>query len=315
MAHLLGLPRELRDMIYMQVILWERARPTLGEAHWLFRFRRIFEPQSSIRGEYGCGYALEGAPSTCANFLRCNRQIYAEMSVAIARARSEGLLAVKLDCIAEDESFHYFTWLAAPLVQTMPAASEGKSRMVPGWADRIMDRYLSCPHRVLSTTLIHTLWIDIRLVGDRSAKWLRNSSPPDRTSWAICAALKRIFEKGPDFSNYKDAPNSIAVDELVLNVVPSPYVPEEKYLEEDFPMDGVSSGLVHPRTVARELVDVWNRIWAGDEFKGAFYQVLLGKIKRVRVCVNNKTWRVRELRGELERGQAERRRIAARVGW
>jgi hypothetical protein len=105
------------------------------------------------------------------------------------------------------------------------------------------------------------------------------------------------------------------VDELVLNIVTPPDVPKGKYLEEDFPTDELRDGLVHPRTVAKELVDVWNRIWAADDYKGSFYQILLERIKRVRICINEETWRVRELRLELERGQAERRRIAARVGW
>ncbi|PSN68754.1 hypothetical protein BS50DRAFT_323782 [Corynespora cassiicola Philippines] len=323
MAQFLDLPREIRDMIYAAVLTSERPRPTLGEEQWLFRFRRIFEPQSSHHGEYGCAYSLEDTPGTCGNLLQCSRQVNAEMMEAIGRAKRRELLAVKLDCIAEDESFHYFTWLSVPLVTTTRSIQEGKSRM-PNWADRVMERYLTSPHRVLSSgclayyrssTLIHQLWVDVRLAGDRSAKWFRNSSPPDRTSWAICAALKRIFEKGPHFSNMKETDHETTVEELVLNVVPPPNVPQDKFLPEDFPTDGVRDGLVHPQTVARELVDVWNKIWAGDDFKGGFYQMLLERIKRVRICVNSQTWRVRELRLELDRGQAERRRIAARVGW
>lgn len=312
-------------MIYDAVILWERPLPTLGGAQWLYRFRRIQEPPSSIRGEYGCAYSKEKTPSTCANFLTCNRQIYAEMMEAIRRAVRKGLMAVKLDCIAEDESFHYFTWLSIPLVRTSWAIQEGRSKLIPGWADKIMGKYLTCPHRVLSTghlacraptTSIHQLWIDIRLVGDRSAKWVRNSSSPDRTSWAVCAALRRLFEKGQDFSHVnKETDIIIRVGELVLNVVTPPDYPSSKYLDEDFPRDGVKPGLVHPATVARELVDVWSRIWRADEYKGGFYQILLERIERVRVCINGEMYRIRELRLELERGQAERRRIAARTGW
>lgn len=233
------------------------------------------------------------------------------------------MLSVKLDCIAEDESFHYFTWLGIPLVKTTVQIKEGRSRIMPGWADRMMEKYSICPHRVLSSvclschhsssTLIQQLWVDIRLVGDRSGKWFRNSNPPDRTSWAVCAALKRILEKGPDFANMKDTGNATTVDELVLNVVTPPGHPENQYLDEELPTDEFKDGLVHPRTVAKELVDVWYKIWSGDNFKSSFYQILIERIKRVRVCVNDETWRVRELRLELERGQAERRRIAART--
>jgi len=173
-----------------------------------------------------------------------------------------------------------------------------------------------------ATTRIPRLWIDVRLAGDRSAKWIRNSSPPDRTSWAICAALKRLFEQGPYLAPERKGSGAAvaSIEELVLNVVepvgqPGAKEGEGKVLDEDFPLDGVAEGLVHPKTVAKELVDVWSRIWAGDEFRGIFYGGLLERIARVRVCVGGVTWRVRELRAELERGRRERRRIAERVGW
>lgn len=304
----------------MEVLLWERPRPTLGEAHWLFRFRRIFEPQSSLHGEYGCAYSLEAPPTTCANFLCCNRQIHQEMLEAIDRAKCSDRLAVKLDCIAEDESFHYLTWLGCPLVKTRYERRgwmEGMRRLPrSGWMGNLYGGLMKGWTWRTSTTRIHTLWIDIRLVGDRSAKWLRNSSPADRTSWAICAALKRIFDHGPNFSNLKEVGSmNTTVDELVLNVVPPSNVPASKYLDEDFPIDGTGIGLVHPRTVAKELIEVWQRIWAGDQFKGAFYQVLLEKISRVSVCIDGECWKTRQLRRELERGQKERTRIAARGVW
>ncbi|KAF2260727.1 hypothetical protein CC78DRAFT_386782 [Lojkania enalia] len=324
MPQFLDLPRELRDMIYLAVITAECPRPTLGDAQWLFRFRRVFEPESIRWGEYGCAYSQEQRPETCANLLQCNRQIHQELTEAIQFAKTRGCGSVRLDCIAEDESFHYFTWLSIPLVTTSINMDGGKSKAIPEWVDRILEKYLTCPHRLLNSgclgcrstsTLIHQLWVDVRLFGDRSGKWSRNSSPPERTSWAICAALKRLFDQGPDFSRMTGTRNTTLVDELVLNVVAPPNVPEEKYLAEDFPTDGVRDGMVHPRTVARELVDVWNKIWSADDFKSSFYQSLLERIKRVRVCVNDETWRIRELRLELERGQAERRRIAARGVW
>lgn len=257
---------------------------------------------------------MDRPPATCANLLQCNRQIYAEMTEAIQLARRKELMSVKLDCIAEDESFHYFTWLGIPLVKTTRDEGEGKSRIILSWADRMMEKYLTGRSLSYQNTsiLIHQLWVDIRLFGGRSGKWVRNSNAPDRTSWAICAALKRIFDKGPDFTRMKQTGNTIMVDELVLNVTTPPDIPEEKYLDEDFPIDGMKDGLVHPRTVAKELVHVWYKIWAAEELKGALYQSLLERIKRVRVCVNEETWGIRELRLELERGQAERRRIEAR---
>jgi hypothetical protein len=43
--------------------------------------------------------------------------------------------------------------------------------------------------------------------------------------------------------------------------------------------------------------------------------MLLERILKVRICMDGVLVRERELRLELERGQAERRRIAMRVGW
>ncbi|KAF2180612.1 hypothetical protein K469DRAFT_714613 [Zopfia rhizophila CBS 207.26] len=323
MPQFLDLPRELRDMIYLAVITAEVPQPTLGKVHWMSEFQWVFEPQSSSRGEYGCGYSLDQAPQTCANLLACNRQIYTEMGEIIQIAKRKDMVRVKLDCIAEDECLHYFTWMAIPLVKTSTNVG-GRSRTISSWADRMMDRYLTCPYRLLSSgclagrsssTLISQLWVDVRLFGDRSRKWFRNSNPPDRTSWAICAALKQVLEKGPNFSTWKNSGNTTTVDELVLNIVPQPSIPKERYLPEDFPIGEMRDGVVHPRTVAKELVDVWNRIWSAEDFKGGFYWSLIERIKRVKVCINEETFRVRELRAELERGQEEQRRIAARVGW
>jgi hypothetical protein len=309
MVPFLELPRELRDMIYEAVITMERPRPSYQEVQWSSRFQRVLESYSVRRGEYGCAYSLEPPPATCANLLQCNRQVYHEMSERIEWVRKKGLMAMKLDCIAEDESFHYFTWICIPLVETTVDERERRSNIVFNLANRLIrgfGEYLSS--RTFST-LVHQLWIDVRLCGDRHGKWFRNSCAPDRTSWAICAALKRFFDQGPDFSSKKSLANStITVGELVLNVVTPRDVPEERYLDEGLGLDQMQDGLVHPRTVAKELVDVWNTIWSGHGLKGSLYQVLLERIKQVRVCVNGKTFKERELRLELERG----RRIVAR---
>ncbi|KAF1976251.1 hypothetical protein BU23DRAFT_456308 [Bimuria novae-zelandiae CBS 107.79] len=319
------LPRELRDLLYEEVLLWQRPRPELaGEKFMVYdrnrRFKKVYEPQSSLRGEFGCAYALEHPPSTCASFLACNRQIYAEMKETMQRLGKKGLVNVRLDCIAEDESFHYFTWLGVPLVRTTMSGRQrdSKNGYFPEWIEDWV-RYLSCPLRLLNpslsavdciarhsfTTQIARLWIDIRIVGDRSNKWRRNSSPPDRTGWAICAALKRLFDKGPYLPAERDQPSTmiLTVEELVLNVVPPPPTPALYS----------PTGVAQPKlTVAKELVNVWSKIWAGDEFKGIFYAGLLERIGWLRVCVGGEMFRVRELSGVLERGQKERRRIAER---
>ena len=315
----LDLPRELRDAIYAAVIRWERRQPCLEDAQLTLAsaWRVVREADSVQRGEYGCAYSTKPVPSTCANVLVCNRQIHEEMRQAIARARRSGHLAARLDCIASDESLHAFSWRSMPVVKTMGGAPKGTVRGVVEWAGRLVGRYIkqgSYGGGGGCITTIEHLWIDIRLFGSRSAKWDVNQGGPERTSWAICAALKHVFEQDGLLSPARGAGSEVAVDELTLNVM-SPDGQSQEYIAEDFPLDAMSEGIVHPHTVARELVEVWHKIWQGDEFKGIYHGILLRRIRRVRVCVDGATWRVRELKRELERGQAEQRRIAARGIW
>lgn len=327
MPELFGLPRELRDSIYASVITWSLPQPRCEDIED-YRWRHILEPRSIRSGEYGCAYSTDTIPGTCANLLACSRQVNVELTQAIERAKRQGDLIARLDCIAIDESRHAFSWLSLPIVTNRQTAQEGKANVLVSWADRILNtpqRMLNLsisnrsfsPNRSITTTVLENLWIDIRIYGNRTAKWSLNQGPPERTSWAICAALKRLFD-GDVFMRPIDASttlgpssNNVVIDELVLNVI-SPSDPKDSWLPEDYPLDVATYGVVHPRTVAKELLDMWNIIWTGEDFKGTHYQVLLERIKRVKICVDGETWRVRELGMELERGQAERRRIAMR---
>ncbi|KZM24894.1 uncharacterized protein EKO05_0010974 [Ascochyta rabiei] len=328
MPELFGLPRELRDMIYMSVIAWSLPQPRRDDTQ-NHKWRRIRESDSTQSGEYGCSYSTETIPGTCANLLACSRQINLELTEAIERAKRSGLLVAKLNCIADSENTHAFSWLSLPIVTNRPCEQEEKHSLLPSWADRIF----TTPQRMLKlgnrspipylpplTTTLDNLWIDIRIHGNRTAKWENNQCPPDRTSWAICAALKRFFDGDalmrPINATPTPGPSSknIMIDELILNVV-SPWEPMTMWLPEDYPLDVATYGIVHPRTVAKKLLDMWNIIWTGEGFKGAHYRVLLERLKRVKISVDGETWRVRELGMELKRGQEERKRIAMRGGW
>lgn len=356
------LPREIRDIIYTNLLLNQPyTLPSLSPGQKFMsydhntgsttdttipstpppRFKKIYDSQSLIRGEFGCAYALDddggGVPPTVASFLCCNRQIYAEMQDVLARLERKKMVSARLDCIAEDETFFYFTWVGVPVVEsTMETGWSGKGPpwgvmglikgmgmwMLPAWFARLLPLptrlFGRLPVKPISTTRIPRLTVDVRIVGNRANKGRRTTDAADRTGWAICAALKRLFDKGPYLAASQDQSPShiLTIDELVLNVV-SPSPPPPKFLPEDFPVDGpAGEGTVHPRTVARELVSVWGKMWAGDEFRGGLYGgSLLGRIGWVRVCVDGETFRVREVRGVLERGRRERRRIAERVGW
>lgn len=318
-----ALPRELRDIIYTSVVTWSLPQPQLGDTKD-HRWRHILGAESIRSGEYGCSYSTDTLPGTCANLLGCNRQINHELTQAIARAKRRGLLIARLDCIAVDESKHAFSWLSLPIVTHKRRDHESKTSTLATWAGRI----LHTPQILLnlsnkgarstgSTTVLESLCIDIRIHGNRTAKWSSNQCPPERTSWAICAALKRLFDGDTLMRplNASSAPgplsNNITIDELILNVV-SPRTSKSVWLPEDYPSDVATYGVVHPRTVAKELLDMWNIIWTGEDFKGSYYRVLLQRIKRVKISVDGETWRVRELGMELERGQAESRRLAMR---
>ncbi|PVI06297.1 hypothetical protein DM02DRAFT_514798 [Periconia macrospinosa] len=320
MVSFFDLPRELRDLIYTEVVVGERPRPILGHPQWRsFRFQRVSYPRSGDTGEFGCAYSLEPVPPTCANFLCCSRQIHEEMLDAIQLAKKKegsSALSARVDCIAEDESFHYFTWLSVPIVQTRPlenqalyAILDNNDSILPRWAQVWLSQYMewTWARWILrtrglrfTTTHIEKLCIDVRPSGDRTRKWTRNNSQSDRTSWAICAALKRLLEHGPDFIS---STSSTTAPPLTLNVIPPQDYPTSKYLPADAQGNEVREGLVHPHSVAKELLDVWAKIWRGEESKSFVYQGLLERIGRVQVCVESKVWGKRPLGDELRRGR------------
>ncbi|KAH7062829.1 hypothetical protein BKA63DRAFT_429306 [Paraphoma chrysanthemicola] len=318
MSPFLELPRELRDMIYMAVITWERLRPTLDDT---YGWPNTWNLQSGHRGEDGCVFAKKGAPSTCANMLAVNRQVNAELAQAVNRARRAGLLTAKLDCVARNGETFYFTWLAVPIVsRTNPSKIRARNRSTSHWAPKVpaFHRLLTTSCREPATgeasTRIEQLRIDVRIFDNDLAKQTRLRSPPVQASWAICAALKRLCENANDHElrSTQSCPSNVIIGTLVLNIIP-PVVPPT--LPTDLRESAQLEAASLPQAVAREVVDVWNKLWAGDSFKARQYRLLLEKIMKVRICIDGVLVRERELKLELERGQAERRRIAMRVGW
>ena len=239
------------------------------------------------------------------------------MSEEIARLKRRGRLVARMDCLVRGE-MHWCSWLGIPLVRTQEIP--GMPRMwdlkyVPAWVGNLVS---TSPSKPRNKTMIDTLWIDIRLFPDEPGKRRGVESPRDRTSWAVCAALKHVFEHDPEIVPVRSCMNVVEVGEVVLNVLPHISAP----LQPQPAMTGTSgegensantkADQVDPEAVAKELVDVWNKLWSGEEFKARYYRTLLEKIEKVRVCVDGETRRVRGLRGELERGRGERRRIDMR---
>lgn len=298
MPNLLELPRELRDIIYMAVLTAEVPRPSLSSnrlrpwnAHKIAAHAANAQP-----GEFGNTYSLDELPSTCTSLLCSSHQVNEELSEAISRAKSRGQMPLKIDCLVEDERIIYVTWISFPLARTHIERPWFKS---PKWS-----------------TNLHQLRVDVRLTGTRKRKWadpLITSKPPGRIAWGVCAALKRILDYGPDFSAQRKASRTYIIDELVLNVITPSKIPPEGFLPEDYQAQDLKDGLVHPKSVARELNEVWNYIWApGFDPLRNHYWPLIERIGIVRVCIDGEMWRTRELQLELKRGQDERRRIALR---
>jgi hypothetical protein len=233
---------------------------------------------------------------TCANLLTTNRQVNTEMTQAIERAKRKELLLARVDCMLKNDQNHYFTWLALPLVHNAPTVSTKQpSKEKCSWAPRVLDvaRLLAAPKSGSKpgiTTHIENLQIDVRMFQDDPE---RRAGRSESTSWAICAALMKIC--GDDFER---GARDVVIDTLILNVVsPTKAQPDSA------------------RVVVRQLVDLWNKLWSSSERPEVQrYRSLLGRIKRVRICVDEVLVSERGLRLELERGQAERRRIAFRIG-
>lgn len=319
MPQFFELPRELRDMIYMAIITWEDPRPTLQHTTSVYGWNRLWDHQSWDSDGPACMFSSKKAPTTCVNILAANRRINEEMKQTINRAREQRLMLARMDCMVKNEKNHYFTWLSIPVVHnTRSATNMAKNKMVSGWASSvpIVRRLLAVPQRRQSiggvTTSIEQLQVDIRLLEIDLATQRRD--PSEQTGWAICAALKRVCENDPErFSR------PTTIDTLVLNIVSSDRPTKNTPAQESStgvaqPMS-VANDLDDARVVARELINVWNKLWSIDESKGRYYRSLLERIQRVRVCVDEVLVRERELSLELERGQAEGRRIAQRVGW
>lgn len=351
MPQFLDLPREIRDMIYMASIIWERPRPEMSDTLPMFPWKRAWsdEKTSSHLNDDGCVFSSSLTPTTCANLLATNRQINSEIQSCIDRARSRDLLFARIDCLVRSEKCHFFTWLGIPLVHTTLLHPINEWPNIPNTALNIPPWVPDLPYVVKRLILasqhlqprlethLDTLHIDIRLADKHGKRGSCEVPNPSKTGWAICAALKQVFEYEHASRFSRENKNTlINLNTLVLNVLtpplpspstttltpPSPPASQAPHpLPSSPPQPPPSSPVMEPldgRAVdnaARELVSVWSRIWAGEDFKGRYYQCLLERIGRVEVWVDGEVVGKRDLGRELERGRREMGRVARRVGW
>jgi hypothetical protein len=316
MPQLFDLPFELRELIYMALITWEHPRPQLEEATATKNYHHGIRPRW-----FGIGSdaVLQRPTSTCASILGATRQLNQEMTQTIDRARRRGQLVARIDCTLNG-GFHQFTWLSLPLVKSKRWTT--REEVVPSWIPdlAILGKLLAALHRhtlvLRATTVIEHLHIDVRLSQADLEKERRTRLQGRRVGTAIFAALTKVCDFQKQVQQPAKWQNSVTIDCLTLNVVsPARIVAPIAAANAALPETDCSreAGL---QIVARELVDVWTQLWAGDEWSAQLYcQSLLECIKRVRVYIDGALVRERVLMLELERGRAERKRIAQRAGW
>lgn len=333
MMQFLELPRELRDMIYREILTPSERLPSRQDTQSASNWYLISQPHQTIAGSRIFMSSRE-VPSTCASMLASNRQINEEMMQIIKRARETGQLATRVDCLVHNNA-HYLTWLALPCVKpTKRAALEQQEESKQSWMSMIIGGWSwtasvfgatannavgKLGGQLVPTSLnpshatIERLWMDVRSFGSSAP----NVEEPE-TSWAICAALKHLFDNGPDQTRRNRRVD--CVDELILNIIPPPDGASSNYPGHESDEDTLFIPESHETATTllrNELVEVWDKIWSstdanGNDIKAMRYRTLLGKIQRVRICVDGVTFRTRGLAVELERGRAEMRRIQMR---
>ena len=331
MPSFLNLPRELRDMIYME-LLTIPARPhpftraklclPLVLTH-VAAFQSRPDDDSHRTGEDRCFSVGPVPPTSCAALLAVSRQIHAEVSHVMDTLRRRGELKVRMGCALEGQRC-WVSWLVVPAVRTA-AVVRGNDAAVattwsPGWVRGLVKRYaqvIVVGWRPSWSTMVHRLQVDVNVAArahrHREA-YGQGVGRDDGVEWAVCAAVRKVLVSGPDLSASEASKHRITIEELILDVVTpssSQELPDEVEAQNDDGLEAASNAT----NMARQLVDVWSVIWRGNGTKASFYRILVERISRVRVCVDGVSWRVRELGSELEKGQRERRRIAERADY
>ncbi|KAF2748847.1 hypothetical protein M011DRAFT_339302 [Sporormia fimetaria CBS 119925] len=286
MAQFLELPRELRDQIYYALITSALPRSRLEDgAGW--------EERTAVTTTYR--YRKELVPVNCATFLRCNRQVYAELSEAIQFAKEKDFAALTLECMIRDIGHTEFAWRKIPFVESTCTALDNERNGItsPSYFDTLQElfhKYMLTPppEKLTRKTLLHQLWVDVKLAGEGLHWNSFNGHVLSRAKWHICLALRDIVENGSDFqSNSALTTTTTDVEEVVLNLVS-----DGSDKDDDL------------KIVAESLITLWNNVWLGRD-PGTLYRILLYRVQRVRVCIGGRTYKVRNLRLELQRGHSE----------
>lgn len=108
MSTFLSVPREIRDNIYLFVLLSESPAPT---PPWL---RRSEPPQHEYDKFVGISYPLAPPPLASYALLLACRQVSAEVQDIISILKNTVPLRYKIDAVFDGQNFSYWTWVSMP---------------------------------------------------------------------------------------------------------------------------------------------------------------------------------------------------------
>jgi hypothetical protein len=109
---LLGMSRELRDIIYLIAIPTPDAPPTSPSSYGLRKTLNWYEEEESW--EHCVKYPVDRVSMSSTFLLLVNRQVHKEVGEPLARMKRLGSLKFKLDIMMEDEEHLHQTWMSVP---------------------------------------------------------------------------------------------------------------------------------------------------------------------------------------------------------
>jgi hypothetical protein len=155
MRSLLSIPRELRDLIYLHVLVSELPPPS---SPWAARRRQGLsrkQAEDETYDERGNFYPLRPIFSTAYGLLLVCRQFHTEVQGIIALLEANTPLRYKIDCMLDYDFYIYPTWLSVPYLSSHVDTVDVDMRVFGASFDEDPERRL-CSGTLGS--LSHQLW-------------------------------------------------------------------------------------------------------------------------------------------------------------
>ncbi|KAL8770767.1 MAG: hypothetical protein Q9209_003634 [Squamulea sp. 1 TL-2023] len=261
---LLMLTRELRDNIYDTLLLSSRAAPSSPKNSGL-RKRPGEDDQECFES---CNlYQADNLESSTSSLQLTSRQVYNEVTEAIARLQRLTKLPYKLDCMLVDEVELLPTWLSFPaFVSEIPK-----------------------------------LEVDFRLFGDVEGKqsaWTGGCGGPPVMVWCLFYLMKRFLLRGPDFLSMVKQTKRIMVNELSINVLtPALILPNGFIVEKYGPfIRGRRKGLMSPETLLSLMADMMGYLLGRSRYTASYATLVFERVQRITFHLDGKERRKWDLR-------------------